>query len=314
MTAKLNRVWDFDEGNATVEAGSGITLRELDAIVGEKSQFVPISGEANATLGGAVATNQSGAQSAKYGTPRDLVTGVGIALSDGRFVRAGGKVVKNVAGYDLPKIFIGSFGTLGVFTRVTLRLRPQSPHVFDYTSTCDVAQISQRAQQILTGSFDATFVRARFCDGKWQLQARFEGAESSVQTQISQLPEASAPASTCREGDAANFELRARLPLNEAWRWARECENSSATFLEWDAANGVVRAQFEKLSLEEIGRLRGLVETARGWMIVERAPSEWKTPDVVWGKARGDWALMRALKEKYDAAQVCAPGRFVGGL
>ena len=89
------------------------------------------------TLGGAVACNAFGASRLKWGAPRDLVVGLHAMLSDGRHVKGGAKVVKNVAGYDLPKLFIGSFGTLGLISRVTIRLRPRDAATADWCERFD---------------------------------------------------------------------------------------------------------------------------------------------------------------------------------
>ena len=113
-TAKLNTLLVHRHGDLTATAHAGVSLAQFNRELARHGQWLPIdSAFAAATIGGIVATNDSGPVRHRYGTPRDLLIGVTLALTDGRIVKAGGHVVKNVAGYDLGKLVSGSFGTLG---------------------------------------------------------------------------------------------------------------------------------------------------------------------------------------------------------
>jgi glycolate oxidase FAD binding subunit len=122
-TAKLNRVIEHEPANLTVIVEAGLGLRELQARLAESGQLLPL-GDLTGTVGGAVATNASGPLRLGYGTARDLLIGARVAVADGKLARAGGKVVKNVAGYDLCKLYIGSLGTLGVLVELAFKLAP----------------------------------------------------------------------------------------------------------------------------------------------------------------------------------------------
>lgn len=329
-TEHLNAVIEHDAGNATVTAGAGINLHQLNQAVAQGGQFVPLDfqteGSAfcgDATLGGVVACNHAGATKVRYGAPRDLVVGLHAALSDGRLVRAGSKVVKNVSGYDLNKLFVGSFGTLGLITQVTLRLRPRDEasalwHA-DFQSW--PGAVSQ-AMDILDGPFEPALLRLQTRERGLRLLARFDGVAASVNAQTARLPTAEAGDAEGGNNDAANFrdffmndapvQLRAVLPLRLAAAWAQHAERVGATHIMWDCATGTVRASFEQVP--DVGALRERAAQNGGALVVERAPAEWKTPDFVWGAPQSDFFLARRLKEKFDAAGVCAPGRFVGGL
>jgi len=126
-TRRLSRVLEHEPGDLTATVEAGITLDALQAALGRRGQWWPLDPPepARATVGGILATNAAGPRRHAYGTARDLVLGIRVAGADGRLVRAGGKVVKNVAGYDLVKLYIGAFGTLGVIVEVTLKLRPR---------------------------------------------------------------------------------------------------------------------------------------------------------------------------------------------
>ena len=113
----------------TVTVQAGVTLATLQAELAKHGQRLPLDAlwPERSTLGGVIATNDSGPLRLRFGSLRDLLLGVTVVLANGSLARSGGRVVKNVAGYDLPKLFIGAFGTLGVLTEVTLRTYPL-PH------------------------------------------------------------------------------------------------------------------------------------------------------------------------------------------
>ena len=123
---RLARILEHEPGDLTVTVEAGITLAELQATLRAKQQWLSLDPPdgARATVGGIVAANASGPRRHLYGTARDLLIGITVVTGDGSLVRGGGKVVKNVAGYDVPKLFVGSYGTLGVIVAATLKLRP----------------------------------------------------------------------------------------------------------------------------------------------------------------------------------------------
>lgn len=126
-TRRLARVVEHEPGDLTATVEAGITMEALQTALGVRGQWVSLDPPlpARATLGGVLATNASGPRRHLYGTARDVVIGTRVVGADGALVRAGGKVVKNVAGYDLAKLYIGSLGTLGLIVEVTLKLRPR---------------------------------------------------------------------------------------------------------------------------------------------------------------------------------------------
>ncbi len=123
---RLDRVLEHEPGDLTATVEAGITLGALQAHLGRRGQWLSLDPACSdrATVGGILASNASGPRRHLYGTCRDLLIGVTVVTAEGTVIRGGGKVVKNVAGYDLPKLFVGSFGTLGVLVDATFRLRP----------------------------------------------------------------------------------------------------------------------------------------------------------------------------------------------
>jgi glycolate oxidase FAD binding subunit len=124
---RLARILEHEPGDLTVTVEAGLPLEMLQTELGKRGQWLSLDGSASdrATVGGVLASDASGPRRHLYGTARDLVIGLTVVMADGSLVRGGGKVVKNVAGYDLPKLYIGSFGTLGVLVEATLKLRPR---------------------------------------------------------------------------------------------------------------------------------------------------------------------------------------------
>jgi glycolate oxidase FAD binding subunit len=126
-TGKLNRVIEHESSDLVATTESGIALTELQSRLGAKNQFLPVDpphAGRGATVGGIIAANDSGPMRFRYGTMRELLIGIKVVRADGAIFKGGSRVVKNVAGYDLPKLFVGSLGTLGIITEATFRLYP----------------------------------------------------------------------------------------------------------------------------------------------------------------------------------------------
>ena len=124
--SRMNRVIEHDDANLTATVEAGISINRLQQVIAERNQFLPFDPPCalRASVGGTVAANLNGPRRSFYGNVRDLVIGMRVALATGEHIKAGGKVVKNVAGYDMCKLFVGSFGTLGIITEITVRMAP----------------------------------------------------------------------------------------------------------------------------------------------------------------------------------------------
>lgn len=142
-TGRLDRVIDYPARDMTVTVQAGITLAKLQAVLGKENQRLPIDVPLaeRATLGGVLATNASGPRRYGFGTARDYVIGISVMNDQGEEAKAGGRVVKNVAGYDLCKLYIGSLGTLGIITQVTLKLKPRPEEQALLTLPCSDAAL-----------------------------------------------------------------------------------------------------------------------------------------------------------------------------
>ncbi len=228
---RLNGLIEHEPGDLTATAQAGITLQALQAALGMRGQWLsldPAFGE-QATLGGILATNASGPRRHLYGTARDLLLGVTVVSADGSVVRGGGKVVKNVAGYDLPKLYIGSFGTLGVIVEATVKLRPL-PEDDRLVLACfeQLGDCAQAVRLVLTSDLipsavdllDGEALRALGlapgggADGA--LLLGFDGARDQVEWQCEEAKRVLAGA---RPVEYRVIEARQR---EEAWRLVRE--------------------------------------------------------------------------------------------
>lgn len=197
----LNRMIDYDEANFTVTAEAGMTLREMYEAALPRRQFLPLGGPASmASLGGTLATNTSGVKRLRYGGVRDLLLGVRVALPDGARVHFGGRVVKNVAGYDMNKLFIGSLGAFGVILETTYRLAalPEDDRilaaVFPSVSQAAQAAAALQASQLLPSSITLlSTAAAAVCNLAFLLTAQsnqvilclnFDGMHEAVERQL----------------------------------------------------------------------------------------------------------------------------------
>ncbi len=153
-TTALNTLVDYQPADMTVKVGAGMSLAQLQAVLGENRQWLPLDPPCpeRATVGGLIAANLNGPSRFSQGTVRDFLIGLRVVRSDGTLIKGGGQVVKNVAGYDLPKLYCGSFGTLGVIVEATFMIRPRPEAQTTFALTFSSAEKAGEAALKLTGS------------------------------------------------------------------------------------------------------------------------------------------------------------------
>lgn len=236
-TARLRRLIDHAAGDLTVTAEAGMRLADLQAILATQGQFLPLdpSYGTDATLGGIVATADSGTWRHRYGGVRDLLIGMTVVRADGQVAKAGGRVVKNVAGYDLMKLFTGSWGTLGILSQMTFRVYPLPEVSQTLVLTGDAQAIARATQTLLSSALTPTAVELVMAPAWTELKpadaiallVRFQGIAVGVSTQTQQFTEV---------GQALGLEIRTlrrqanavifpanevALPANEVALWQR---------------------------------------------------------------------------------------------
>jgi len=180
-TSRLNQIVEHEPADLIAVAQAGVKLTDFNAKLAEKGQWLPLDppDDGRATIGGVVATGLGGPQQFGYGRPRGSVIGMKVVLADGSIIKAGGRVVKNVAGYDLCKLFTGSFGSLGIITEVNFKLRPRPAR--------EATVVAKGTSEDLRRIIDARLfpVAAEIRDGD-MLLVRFAGNEKGVAYQIEQ--------------------------------------------------------------------------------------------------------------------------------
>lgn len=347
--AKLDRVIDHAADDMTITVEAGITMRALAAQLDSAGQRLPIDvrDADRATLGGMVATNDSGPRRYGCGTLRDYV--IGFSAVDGRGVSfsGGGRVVKNAAGYDLCKLMIGSLGTLGVITQVTLMVRPKpetSALVVCEVPTLDTAeqllgdlvrsQTRPVAIELLTGPMTQTnpTIGPMLQSSVAQLAVGFEGSRAEVGWMVERLrsewTDAGIGSPITIDGRSSDrlwqwlTDLPAHVRINllpsatvgivaELLDWAPGCSTQS------HAGNGVVRVDLSSTAadrfVEMLGeRIRPAVAAAGGHCVVLSPPGGVVCGhDDVWGHSGDGATVMRAIKDRFDPNSILNPGRLV---
>lgn len=353
-TTALDRVIDYPAADMTITAQAGITLSALRAVLAEHHQRLTIDAPLpdRATLGGVFACNASGPRRFGAGRPRDMIIGVSFVTSDGEQVKGGGRVVKNVAGYDLPKLLTGSVGTLGVLTQMTLKVRPAP-------EAAAVAWVDVRDALALTDALNrlnTSATRPMSLDllnrpaakavcktlglpelpGEWALAVGFEDNAPSVAWQVDRLLQELGRSrdEPIREGvDAlATWAALADYPALEVGPITVAASvrlSAVAEFVSafdpgrWavltHAGNGLIRAharegQAVEMLAPDVDRLRALAVRYGGNLTIWRCPAESKGRLKVWGEPRADWAINDRVKRALDPRGVMNPGRFVGTI
>ncbi len=337
-TTRLDGVIEHVPGDQVVRVQSGMRLRDLQERLAGSDQMLgldPPEEGRGATVGGIVAANSSGPRRYRYGTMRDLIIGIVVVLADGTVAKAGGKVVKNVAGYDLSKLFTGSLGTLGVIAEANFRLHPR-PEV---TRTVAVAVGSPQAAQgaaqaIMHSQAEATAVELHWDDEQKQIAVLLEsipaGIEAKAQTaafflkdfgEVRELSEGDLLAPPEVADDEAVVKISA--PPNElsgvldSVLGAAERRDVGAR-LTGHAASGVTLATLSggiEARAEVVEELREIRSRRGGSVVLQRAPLELKKRVGTWQTSgRNDLGLMRRVKEKFDPRGGLNPGRFIGGI
>ncbi len=343
-TRPLNQVIDHAIGDLTITVQSGITLADLQQQLQPHNQFLPLDPAYpdRATLGGIVATADAGSWRERYGGVRDLLIGLSFVRTDGEIAKAGGRVVKNVAGYDLMKLFTGSYGTLGIITQLTFRTYPLPPASGTIAFTGDTEKIAQMAQALRNSSFTPT--RADFLSVSvvknlnlgegCGLIIQFETIPESIAKQIEEL-------STI--GKSLNLTMTRFEDNNEKSLWDQlksltsVCPNDSgitckigllpsaiAHFLSQLPADhyGIIhnKSGLGKLVLtsdqdiSHLKEMRNLCQDNQGFLTILEASNTVKTEIDPWGYTGNALTMMKKIKQQFDPNNQFSPNRFVGGI
>ncbi|MFG1927151.1 FAD-binding oxidoreductase [Cryptosporangium sp. NPDC048952] len=208
-TLGLNRILEHNPGDFTAILECGVQLAEAQKVFASAGQWLAWDPSPGGTIGGLVATADSGPARHRYGGVRDLVIGVTLVLSDGTVARSGGKVIKNVAGYDLGKLFTGSYGTLGLVAEVAVRLHPlPAGTATAVASYSDPSALAQAASDLSRRPLEALSIDARWRDAAGRLLVRFGGVTATSQASRVASLLADAPDVTVVDDDEPLWEAQ----------------------------------------------------------------------------------------------------------
>ncbi|OBQ28915.1 MAG: glycolate oxidase [Aphanizomenon flos-aquae MDT14a] len=337
-TEHINQLIEHAVGDLTVTVEAGMKFAQIQEILAKSGQTLALDPAAPelATIGGIVATADTGSLRQRYGGVRDQLLGITFIRADGEIAKAGGRVVKNVAGYDLMKLFTGAYGTLGIISQVTFRVYPIPESSGTVILTGKPEAISQAART-LHGS-ELTPTQADLLSNKLLtnldlgtgigLIARFQSISESVQEQSKRLlliGEKLGLQGVIYSGNQ-EIDLWQQLPkqiydhLTESTITCKigVLPTAAVEILNYmevglihiSSGLGLVRLEKE----EQILPLRSLCQANSGFLSVLSAPVEFKKRFDVWGYNGNALAVMRGIKEQFDGNFILSPGRFVGGI
>ncbi|MFI5493884.1 FAD-binding oxidoreductase [Actinoplanes sp. NPDC051859] len=314
-TRRLSGVVEHAAGDLIAVVRAGTPLTDLDFGTQQLALDSPLPG---ATIGGAIAAGTSGPRRLRYGTARDLLIGMTVVRPDGTVTRSGGKVVKNVAGYDLSKLFAGSAGTLGLITECAFRLHPAPPAQAVVVREAPAAELGAllaaiRAEQVVPSAVEIN----RQDTGPVTLAVLVEGTADGVGARAARLEKVlSGTIGTVPPWwnvlpwppDGVGVKLTAALSQVPAL-----IEAASGGTIRGSAGTGVFYAHVTGDGPTTVAKLRAAATRAGGHAVVVTAPEQIRQQVDVWGPVPG-LDLMRRVKDRFDPGHQFAPGRFVGGI
>jgi glycolate oxidase FAD binding subunit len=339
-TARLSAILDHAWADLTVSVEAGCTIKQLREALAQHGQRLALDAvwPNRATVGGVLSTNDSGVLRLRFGALRDLVIGVTLALPDGTLASSGGRVVKNVAGYDLPKLVTGALGTLGVITRAVFRLHPLPKELC--TISClarDASEAQRLALTIQDSKLAHSALQVRFVESMPpQVDVLFEATQAGLAAQVEQVKAILAPNAVI---DPGPMVWNARQELYTAGKDHTEAAavvKISALPVNCVAAievlgriaagrircNAVMQATgIGCMHLEGtpdalrsvLASLRSELERDGGWLTIAHQPSGMAALDA-WGEPGDALPLMRAVKQQFDPKGTLNLGRYVGGI
>ncbi len=282
-------VLTYDPDDLTVTVAAGTTCAELATVLGEHRQECPLDPrDARATVGGVLACGLSGVRRLRWGPLRDQVLEVRFVTADGRMVKGGGPTVKNVSGYDLPRLLVGSLGTLGVIARVTLRCQPRAAASVWCTTALD--PFALRAAVLRPGAIVLTDAGVRVL---------LEGEAADVANDLAALGGAECAPPVLPEG-----AHRGRISLPPA-ELRGLVAGLPATGVDWAAELGVGTVHVAAATPDPVLAARELAQRLGGWLLREAG----LPGDDGFGVPLPNSAVMTRIAVAYDPTGKCAPGR-----
>jgi glycolate oxidase FAD binding subunit len=336
-TERLAGIIDYEPTDLVMSVGAGSRFGDVQAVLAEHGQRLPLDppGGADATIGGLIATARWGPLRYSAGTLRDLLIGIAVAHPSGTVSKAGGMVVKNVSGYDMPRLYLGSLGTLGVVVSANFKVLPRPRAEATVIAAYDgPAKPFAMATALRDGREPVAALEVAVLEGAWQLAARIEGRDETVAAvvggDVTRLDGsvsadwwASYVAKQQVAGDENAVLVRCGVRPKETAILATGMAASlnpigvATPYLAASPGLGNVVARLDPGSEGTSGLLAnaqdillGLAET----VTILAAPPSWKQGIDVWGRLPEGFDVMRSLRTQFDPERTINPGRFAGFL
>ncbi len=342
-TQKCDRIIEHAVGDLTVTVEAGVTLANLQATLAATNQFLPIDPAypQEATIGGIMATADTGSLRHRYGGIRDLVLGLSFVRSDGKIAKAGGKVVKNVAGYDLMKLFTGSYGTLGIITQVTFRTYP----LLQASQTMLVTGEEEKIQQLIKSLrnsgltpvaadlVSASTMKQLSIAEEMGLLVRFQTIPESITEQCKQLQAMMQPLGLkgkeyAQQDETELWEKLAKLIKiphsttaiicklgllpTQAVNFFNQLDNKILARIY--IGSGLGELQLLNQNIEILQKLRSYCDINQGFLTILTAPKSIKQKVEPWGYKGNTINLMKTIKQKFDPNSIFKPGSYINKI
>lgn len=317
----LNRIIEYEAANLTVTLEAGVLISDLQATLAAEGQWLPLDPPGpDGTIGGVLAANRSGPARMAHGAARDMTIGLNVVIAEGQAIKSGGRVVKNVAGYDLAKLHIGAIGSLGILVSASFKIAPLPVRSETQVLSAPSSQVLMSTSlQIRNMGLAVNGLTLFGSSTGYRLAVRFAGGIAAVERSKREVA-AIAASNGVAIGPDAPIEptgaVEAKISLSPT-AVVEICDALVASGGEVSAypTVGTVRAAWQQAPAPEvIERLRQRCRGLGGALVLEVAPADLKQRVGPWGEPGGDFALMRELKQQFDPNGTISPGRYVGGL
>ena len=311
-TTGLDRIVEHSVPDMVVTVEAGVSLERLNGELGRAGQFLPLDpyGGPGHTVGGALAAALSGPLRLRYGLARDYLIGLRVALPDGRLVASGGRVVKNVSGYDMNKLHHGALGSLGIIVAASFKLFPKPLHELTLRFEARAAEQGwNEARRALNLPMEPIALVLHQSGGRTELYARLAGTRAAVEKMAAELGwQEHEPVWSDHSSLGSDSWARISTPPTALRRLAE----SMPEMADYVALPGVgVLHWLNADSAPQIAEARKQAEAASGSLTLMAATAQLKRELGVWGTPPASLELMRSLKRSFDPGHVLSPGRFV---
>jgi len=304
-TSRLDRVIEHSQADLVVSVEAGITLEALQAELARAGQFLPVDpfNSPGHTVGGLLATGWTGPLRLRFGSPRDFLIGIRVALPDGKLATGGGRVVKNVSGYDMMKLHYGALGSLGVIVAASFKVFPKPLR--------DVTVSSGGGWNAATHAMSTPVAPSALeLDSEGRVLARYTGSPDAIDRIVRELGWKAVEPAVWDVYSHRGPDRWARISVpRDALRRIVQALPSGA---EWWASPGVGIAHWAvKADASGVRDMRGKAEAAGGTLVMLAAPDDLMREVGAWGRPPAPVDIMRKLKHAFDPDGILNPGRFV---